>query len=109
LLLDGLYPCEEIIKLCEKCKFKYIMSIKPKKIPSLFLEFLNKKSRQDYIEKKKILQANLYQRIKIINGLKYAGFDLIFLELNEYKNIKHQKSEKTYHNVFITNLKVKCR
>ena len=82
------------------------MSIKPKKIPSLFSEFLNKKRQQDYIEKKKILPANLYQRIKIIDGLKYAGFDLIFLELNEYKILKNQKSEKTYHNVFITKLKV---
>ncbi|MBP8016809.1 hypothetical protein KAZ01_02265 [Candidatus Gracilibacteria bacterium] len=106
LLLDSLYPCEDIVKLCEKCKFKYIMSIKPKKIPSLYSEFHNKKRLQDYIEKKKILPGNLYQRIKIIDGLKYANFDLIFLELNEYKTRKHQKSERTYHNVFITNLKV---
>ena len=106
LLLDSLYPCGDIMKLCEKCKFKYIMSIKRKKIPSLYSEFLNKKKQQDYIEKKKILSAGLYQRIKIVTGLKYANFDLAFLELNEYKNIKNQKSEKTYHNVFITNLQV---
>ena len=29
MLLDSLYPCEDIIKSCEKYKFKYIISIKP--------------------------------------------------------------------------------
>lgn len=108
LLLDSLYGCEEILKLCKKHKFKYIMSIKPKKIPTLFASFLNKKKQKDYIEKKKILPNNFYQRNKIITGLNYAGFDINFLELNEYQTVKNQNSKKTYYNVFITNLEIDC-
>jgi len=107
LLLDSLYPCEDIFKLCKKHNFKYIMSIKPKKISTLFGEFLNKKKQKDYIEKKKNLPHNLYQRNKIIIGLKYADFDINFLELNEYQIVKNQNhSEKIYYNIFITNLEI---
>lgn len=106
LLLDGLYPCEEIFILCKKANFKYIMSLKPKKLKNLYCDFLIKKRKKDYVEKKKNLPHNLYQRIKIITGLKYCEFDITFLELNEYRIIKNHESEKKYHNVFITNLEV---
>lgn len=65
------------------------MSIKQKKIPTLFKEFLNKKKHKDYIEKKKILSDNFYQRNKIITGLKYSDFDINFLEFNrDYRSKK---------------------
>jgi len=100
LLLDGLYPNETIFKKCKKNNWKYIITLKEKKIPTLYKNFIEFKRLENYEEKKKQITFNINQRYKFVK-LKYLEFDLTCIQVKEYKNKKTE-----YFNLFITNLDV---
>lgn len=101
LLLDGLYPNQTIFNLCKEYGFKYIMSFKEEKIPSLFHKFQEFKKINYIFEKKKIVSANEEQRAKFQNDLDYCEYKINFIEFKEYK-----KRGRNYQNIFITNIDI---
>jgi len=101
LLLDGLYPNKTIFEKCKKFKWKYIITLKDDKIPTLFKKFKEFKKLNYFNEKKKIVSASLNQRFKFVD-LEYCSHELTIVEMKEYE----QDSEKKYHNIFVTNIEV---
>ncbi len=102
LLLDGLYPNQTIFEKCNENNWKYIITFKDDKIPTLFNRFKDLKRVNYYGEKKKIINAVTNQRFKFINDLKYSDYNLNIVEMNEYV----KEEGKTYHNIFITNIEI---
>ena len=102
LLMDGLYPNQTIFQKCQENNWKYIITFKEDKIPTLFNRYEDLKRVHYYYEKKKIINANINQRFKFMNNLKYLDYKLNVVEMNEYET----GEGKTYHNIFITNIEI---
>jgi hypothetical protein len=101
LLLDGLYPNETIFQKCKEYHWKYIMTLKEGKIPTLYQKFREFKKIGYCKEKKKQITIDTHQRFKFTE-IKYLDYDINCIQIKEYVDFEGLK----YHNLFITNIKV---
>ena len=101
LLLDSLFANQNVMEICEKNNWKYIITFKKGSIPTLFNEFetLKKLSRyntKEY-EDKKVKQAFSW-----VNDIDYEGHLVNVLECIEY----NKKSKKVKRFVWLTNFNI---
>ncbi|HDS09575.1 MAG TPA: transposase [Firmicutes bacterium] len=101
LVLDGLYANRNVIDLCQKNNWKYIITFKKGSVPTLFEEFerlkkLTPDSIDEYDNNKNI------QKFHWINNIDYEGRQVNVLECSELD--KKTKQRKKY--VWITNFQI---
>jgi hypothetical protein len=101
LLLDGLYPNETVFQKCKEYHWKYIITLKEGKIPTLYQKFIEFKKIGYYKEKKKQITFDTHQRFKFTT-IKHSDYLLTCIQIKEYVKFEGLK----YYNLFITNLDV---
>lgn len=101
IIADSLYPCKDIIKICEKNKLEYIFVLKDEKIPTLTKEFFDLVG----IEKGNIkFEENKEKAVLIlwVNKVDYEG-----LKTNIIRQITYNKDTKQISKwMWITNREV---
>ena len=92
LLLDSLYACEAVIKICEEYGWSYIIRFKDGSIPSIAQEY------------EAIREKTTIQQCEFINEIDYNGHKLNMLK---YKEVKMEnEKELTTNFQWITNIKM---
>ena len=92
IIADSLYACENVFKLCDKNKWKYLIRFKEGSIPSVMREFQNLKILED---------SSSYEGISWVNGISYNERTVNVLEFVEEKEM----DKRTF--TYITNINVK--
>lgn len=106
LLLDSLYAQRHVLNICEKNKWKYIISFKEGSIPTVYEEFqaLSKLQKEERQSQKK---ENIEQEFRWVTDIDYNGHLLNALELVEVKQYKRTGLEKgRKYFLWLTNFKV---
>lgn len=101
MVLDGLYANRNVIDICRKNNWKYIITFKKGSIPTLFEEFESlKKLTQDSIDEYDNHKS--IQKFHWVNNIDYEGRPVNILECSELD--KKTKQSKKY--VWITNFEI---
>ena len=101
LLLDSLYACKEVFKICKQQNWNFIIAFKEGSIPTLYAEAVRKKVIFDKNSLNVKIDKNLTQNLSWVHHLAYEGFSLnaIFC-----KDINLQKNKETNW-LWLTNCK----
>jgi hypothetical protein len=105
LLLDGLYACDEVFNICRRNSWEFIIVLKPKKIPTLYKNAVNKS--KNYPQNKIMLESeNETEIISWIQSIQYNKHKLnvVFSQKTVIKN----KKTKITNNTWVTNIRPKA-
>lgn len=106
LLLDSLYPQQEVLNICKNNNWRYIIGFKGGCIPSVYEEFeaLSKLQKENSYNLKK---TNIEQAFRWVSDIEYKGHFLYALELVEVEFYKKtgQEKEKRYF-LWLTDFKI---
>jgi hypothetical protein len=105
LLLDGLYACAPVLKLCEDFRWKYIITFKEGSLPSAWEEFstlkkLTPRNRVSHAVRKDVVQA-----LRWVEDLDHKGQRFNAIECLEHDAGKGMKKRFAW----ITNVDVGCK
>lgn len=105
LLLDSLYACDSVFKLCDKYGWKYITTFKEGSMKDTYAWYESLKEKHQPENKAIVRKGKITQRFNWVTGIKYRGPCLNILECNERKPGKNGKLTNTRF-LWITNLPV---
>ena len=103
LLLDGIYACREVFKICERNNWSYITVLKSGRIPTLFQMALKKQKLhpQNLLELK--INKDIEQKLSWVYNLEHKSHALHVIFCEETK-ISKGKSVTTYW-CWVTNIR----
>ncbi len=101
LLLDGLYANQNVVDICEKNKWKYIITLKEGSLLNVYKEFETLK-RISPDNRKECEDEKIRQLFSWVNGIDYEGHFLNILECEEIKN----QNAKGKNFVWMTNFNI---
>ena len=106
LLLDSLYACQQVINICEKKNWKYIIRFKEGSIPTLYEDLISlQKLERD--NRKECSIDKEEQVLKWINDIEYKGNKLSGLTLDKFSKSKSSKKIKITKFCWLTNFQLK--
>ena len=107
LLLDSLYACQQVMKICEEKNWKYIINFKKGSIPTLYEDFMSLLKLEKNNEKRCSAEEE-FQVLQWMNNMDYNGHNLSGLTVakSSQKNIK---VKDCINFCWLTNLIVKER
>jgi len=105
LLLDSLYACDPVFKICDKYGWKCIITFKEGSMPDTFAWYESLKKKHQPENKATLKNGKVTKRFNWVTGIKYRGPPFNILECNERKPGKNGLLKNTRF-VWITNLPV---
>jgi len=105
LLADGLYAVEPIIQLCKDFKWKYLITLKKKRLKQVYREF---ESLQELEPEnvKELEDEKVKQTFRWSNQIDYKDHFLNVVECKEIKKKETDEKKKETTFCYITNFKV---
>jgi len=105
LLLDSLYACDKVFKICEKYGWKYIITFKEGSMPETYTWYESLKKKEQPENTATVRAGEITQKFNWVSGIKYRGPEINILECNERKPGKDGLLTNTRF-LWITNLKI---
>ena len=105
LLLDSLYACDPVFKICDKYDWKYIITFKEGSMPETFAWYESLKKKEQPENAATVRAGKITQRFNWVTGIKYRGPEINILECNERKPGKKGPLTDTRFS-WVTNLKI---
>jgi len=96
LLLDGLYACREVLKICRKNNWQEIIVLKEGRIPTLFGEAMLKKEDSPENTLEIIIDKKVKQKLSWVHYLKYGDTYVHVIMCEEQKTEKAGTTTKTW-------------
>lgn len=103
LLLDGLYACSEVLKICEKNFWDYFIVFKSGSIPNLYKEAIDTATRNPHNSADFFPEKNIRQKISWAHSLKYGKQFLHVIFCEEFKT--ENGIETVTHWAWLTNIR----
>jgi hypothetical protein len=105
LLLDGIYACEEVLNICKRNGWEFIVVLKPKRIPTLFKNAVKK--RNNYPQNELIIEnKDEKEIISWVHNVQYHEHKLHVI-FSRKTVVKGRKKIVT-NNTWITNIRPKA-
>jgi hypothetical protein len=92
LLLDGLYACQEVFKICERNMWEYIIVFKSGSIPNLFQKAVKQIKRNPQNSAEIITSENVTQKFSWACNLKHENKFVHAIFCEEHKQEKGKES-----------------
>ena len=105
LLLDSLYACDPVFKICDKYGWKYIITFKEGSMRDTFAWYESLKKNHQPENKALIKHGEVTQKFSWVTEMKYRGPEINILECNERQPGKDGLMTDTRF-LWITNLKI---
>lgn len=102
LLLDALYACKEVFDICEGNRWRFIVSLKPGSIPTLFDEFMRLRDLETS-NTTEIVEDGIVQKLSWVNEIEHGGH-----KLNVFAS-ERPTAENGKFFAWVTNFAVGCR
>ncbi len=105
LLLDSLYACDPVFKICDKYGWKYIVTFKEGSMPETYAWYESLKKKHQPENKATVKNGKITQKFNWVTDIKYRGPEINILECKERKPGKQGLLTNTRF-LWITNLKI---
>lgn len=104
LLLDSLFACQQVMKICEEQKWKYIINFKEGSIPTVYKELMSLLVMEKNNEKRCSIDKE-FQILRWMNDIDYNEYKLCGLTLEKFLQTRQKESRVRF--CWLTNLVVK--